>query len=285
MQAARLPIDAATEGPSCLSDKPSDRNLHRNILGYMGASSVRIGTLWVGERNIEKSLARFAKLIFCHNLLNEYPYTLRGTATAVRLKGRCALFCCKHQIKDYSPEHVTIPVDAEGKSLISGSAMLSSNIEAHNEGEEFHDIAALEYRMKNYNAPNLEFAFFDLVVDDCWSGDKDSKFIIFGYPTALWSVDYEAPKIDVKEIVTTANYEGASSAKGVHRLTMQRSESLPSDGLSGAPVFHLGKNANDFYVGWAGTVIRGSDTSDIVHFIEARVLLRFLTETPRASGS
>jgi hypothetical protein len=56
---------------------------------------------------------------------------------------------------------------------------------------------------------------------------------------------------------------------------MQRSGDYTSDGLSGATVYHVGEDARGFYCGFAGLVIRGSETSDILHFIDPRAMYPF----------
>jgi hypothetical protein len=57
---------------------------------------------------------------------------------------------------------------------------------------------------------------------------------------------------------------------------MHRKGDYASDGLSGGPVFHLGQDAQGFYCGFAGVVLRGSDTSNLIQFLDVRVMLQFL---------
>jgi hypothetical protein len=82
-------------------------------------------------------------------------------------------------------------------------------------------------------------------------------------------------EIKVKMIVTGAKYGSATSAAGLHSLVMERKGAYSADGLSGGAVFHLGEDARGFYCGFAGIVLRGSDTSDILHFMDSRLISRF----------
>lgn len=248
----------------------------RNLPAWFSATAVRIGKVWVQSREVEKSLARYAKLIFCITGSNEHPYTLRGSATALRTGKHCVLFCCRHQIKGFQPDDVTIPVDKDGKTLISGSQFIWINLDEHNKDEEFLDLCAMVYDIPKYKEPNLEFSFFDLLESDCWNGDTGSQFYILGYPTNLRDVDYDIPNIAVKQIVTSAKYMGRSHASGLHQIQMTRTALFSSDGLSGAPVFHISRDGRGFFVGLAGVIVRGSDTSDFLHFLDVRILLRFL---------
>jgi hypothetical protein len=76
--------------------------------------------------------------------------------------------------------------------------------------------------------------------------------------------------------VTSAKYRSASRAASVHSIELHRKGDYGSDGLSGGPVFHLGQDAQGFYCGFAGVVLRGSNTSNLIHFLDVRVMLQFL---------
>ena len=62
-----------------------------------------IGSVWVPARNVERTLSLYSKLLFCLNHSTEHPYTLVGSATALRIGGRCMLFCCQHQSRATNP--------------------------------------------------------------------------------------------------------------------------------------------------------------------------------------
>jgi hypothetical protein len=67
-----------------------------------------------------------------------------------------------------------------------------------------------------------------------------------------------------------------SRAASVHSIEMMRTGEYGSDGLSGGPVFHLGQDAQGFYCGFAGVILRGSDSSNTIHFLDVRLMLQFL---------
>jgi hypothetical protein len=84
----------------------------------------------------------------------------------------------------------------------------------------------------------------------------------------------DGPRRSSKMIATAASYVEASQASGLHAIRM-RSGDYTSDGLSGGTVYHVGEDAHGFYCGFAGLVIRGSETSDILHFIDPRAIYPF----------
>jgi hypothetical protein len=243
----------------------------------LGKSSVRVGRIWVSASALPDTLKRYSRLVFCLNGSEQHPYSLRGTATGLRWQDRCMLFWCSHQTVGYQPNDVVVPLDKDGKILISGSTFVQMVPSLPSSDEEYFDLCGMHYVPENYGDVNVERGFFDLLAADAWRGDPDSTFMLFGYPTSLRKVDYDSPSIAVKQIVTSAKYRSASRAASVHCIEMGRTGDYSSDGLSGAPVFHLGQDAKGFYCGFTGIVLRGSGNSNLIHFLDVRVMLQFLT--------
>lgn len=245
----------------------------RNLSGWMGASAVRIGGLWVTGRNTEKILSNYTKQTFCLTGHEQYPYSFLGSATAVRLGEKCFILWCQHQTVGYSPNDVTIPVE-DGKTLISGSVHHIVENDKSNADEDYKDLCAMQFVPGNYKSPNLETAFFPLREPDVWKGDHNANFYVFGFPTSLRQVDYDKPHIHVQQVVTSANYDRASNARYVHSLIVTRRKSFDVDGMSGGPVYHIAKDHRGFYIGLAGVTVRGS--KDHMHFIDIRFVLSLL---------
>jgi hypothetical protein len=247
-----------------------------NLFTHFSDRSVRVGRVWIPGKQVEQTLARYAKLLFCLNHSVDHPYSLLGSATAIRRKTQCLLFCCQHQIRNYAPDDVVIPTDKLGEILVSGSSMIwREPNSASSSDEEYLDIRAMKFDPANYSVANLELTFFDLYDVDCWKQELEANFYLFGYPTSLRDVDYDKPHINVRQVVTSARYVGRSNAEGVHRIEMHRTKGFSSDGLSGGPVFHIASDASGFFIGFAGMILRGSDKSDILYVMEASQLLKF----------
>jgi hypothetical protein len=243
----------------------------------LGNSALRIGRTWIPAKQVPDALKRYARLVFCLNHSEQFPYSLRGTATALRLRDRCMLFWCSHQTAGYPPNDVLVPMDGAAQVLISGSTFVQMIPQLNSQDEEFFDLCGMQYVPENYGSDaTVERGFFEMIEADAWNGDPDSRFMLFGYPTSLRKVDYEDPGIAVKQIVTSATYRSASRAASVHAIEMARTGNYSADGLSGGPVFHLGQDARGFYCGFAGIVLRGSESSNRLHFLDVRIMLQFL---------
>jgi hypothetical protein len=248
------------------------------------SSAVRVGNIWVRAADLPDALSRFTRLVFCLTTSEDQPYSLRGSATSLRWRNQHLVFLCNHQIAGFQPQQVVFPLDRDGKALASGSTVLQMKPSDGYEEEEFADICAMLFRPKDYQYPNIDRAFFELLEADLWRGDRESTFIIYGYPTSLRELEFAEPTyalshIKVLQTVIAASYLRPSQALGVHALEMQRSGSYSADGLSGGPVFQLGEDARGFFCGFAGMVIRGGDNSEILHFIDANLLMQFMKRT------
>jgi hypothetical protein len=243
-------------------------------------ASIRVGSLWWPVNQLPNVLAPFTKLLFCLTGSEEHPYSLRGSATGLKFQGQHLLFCCAHQIADRSPGDVVVPVDKRGRKLVSGTRFIRLNELPEFAGEEVVDVCAMHFKPDDYGEPQLAGGFFDIKGADVWNGEPNTTFLVYGYPSGLrqYGIDDVSGALNdlkVKMTATAGHYGHQTSATGLHAITLERSSPYSSDGLSGGAVFHLGEDAAGFYCGFAGIVLRGSDTSNIVHFMDPRLIRQF----------
>jgi hypothetical protein len=181
-------------------------------LKKIGANAViRIGSVLVPVDRLAESLARFTKLVFCLTDSTAHPYSFRGSATALKHKSQPLLFCCNHQIADAAPNDVVIPVDKQGLILVSGSRFVRLSARPDLAGEEMLDVCAMHFDPANYGETGLERGFFDIKGADVWSGEPQTTFLVFGYPTNLRNlliddISGALTEIKVKMTVTSARY-------------------------------------------------------------------------------
>ena len=97
-------------------------------------ASIRIGSIWFPVRDLPAALARHTKLVFCLTGSDDHPYSLRGSATGLKFQDRHLLFYCGHQIANIEPRSVVVPLDKEGRTLISGQQMVRLAQLAQNRG-------------------------------------------------------------------------------------------------------------------------------------------------------
>lgn len=241
------------------------------ILGSQQARQVRIGRLWYDPANVEHVLHRYCKQLFILTGSEQFPYQFFGSSTAVKFGNRHLVLCCGHQIDSIEPDKIAIYVKAQN-STVTASSLLRPKVTTDNSDTDWIDVRALEYVVENYKTPNLSREFFAVERDGVWPLNSTGRFLLFGYPTERQEVDYEQPRIRAHVVEVGATYDGPSNSPHVHRVKMDRKVTFHADGMSGGPVFYLGRSSGAFFVGFAGIIIRGGATSEIIHFIDASFL-------------
>jgi hypothetical protein len=145
---------------------------------------------------------------------------------------------------------------------------------------DYIDARGFQFRVENYDMEGLSSDFLNVDKTMIWPNGDIGKFLIFGYPTKLQDVDYEKPRVAARITVVNGIYDGISNSPYVHRLRMERTRQFDPDGLSGGPVFYLGGKPENYFIGFAGMVIRGSAGSELLHFLEADFLRHFAERVP-----
>jgi hypothetical protein len=148
------------------------------------------------------------------------------------------------------------------------------------EDEDYRDILALRIDITEFAA----FGDAPLTAQDADVGllpveDLDSGVVlwIIGYPAERNAIDYEQGKIKNSRIVIRAISQGASVSEHCHVAKVSSSIHLASyDGLSGSPIFYLQSvthNGQEYlFPRVVGMLLRGTASSEIVHFVSAKVI-------------
>jgi hypothetical protein len=237
------------------------------------ARAVQIGSVWHEPDNVEDVLHRYCKHVFANTNDAEFPHAFPGSASAIRIAGRHFLFCCGHQIKDWKFDQIAFrPYNSNVTA--TGSSLAVPLVTEDNADTDYIDARIFEYEVSKYKYSNLAHEFFPLDQSRIWPDNSQNlPLLVYGYPTELQNVDYDAPKIAAHAVEVMASYEGGTSSPHLHRIRMDRKRRFNADGMSGGPVFYIGREKNNFFVGWAGMIMRGSSTSDLLHFLSAHFLI------------
>ncbi|QGM44538.1 hypothetical protein [Methylocystis heyeri] len=244
---------------------------------YLAGKAVRIGRLWCSPRSVETTLHRHCKKIVG---VTDMGYGYPGSSTAVAFEKRCLLFCCGHQIGSFNPDQIGIWPSYNREWIITGNSMVIAEASQQIEYDELIDVRSFNFPVESYEIPSLRSEFFDIQESEIWKPGRERVFIVYGYPTEFQDIGFdedsgENTHVHARCMQTTGFYDGPSNAPHVHRLTMSRRGSFDADGMSGGTVFYLGVDGNGFFVGLAGMIIRGSRTSNIIHFIEVSAIKLF----------
>lgn len=251
-------------------------SVHQNlgIIESLSATSVRIGSLFIPANSVESSLTRYSRQIFLVNESVEFPYSIRGTGTAVKYRDQHFVFCCQHQFKDSQPDQVAVICRREKNFLLHGSNLKVPTQNIDNIDEDYIDACGFKFEIPSYDIQNLSSDFFPLNDDSTWPNFSRNKLIIIGYPYCEQQM-YTDTGIHPRVVIVGGEYLNASAAQYVHVLKLQRKRQFNSDGLSGGPVFYVGENNQEYFIGLAGMIARGGSDSDHCYFIEAELLKYF----------
>ena len=154
-------------------------NAQPNMKRIPRDARIRIGQVWVPVARLPETLARFTRMVSCLTDFDDHPYCFRGSATSLRWGEQHLMFCCNHQIADFDPNKVVVPLDKDGRMMVSGTSCIRLMTNADNDGEEMLDVCAMGFNSVDFPEVNLGRSFFNLRAGDVWSGDRDTTFLVF----------------------------------------------------------------------------------------------------------
>jgi hypothetical protein len=255
--------------------KGAERLIVPAPVGPGGAWPVQIGAVWHSAWELENVLKKFCKPIFALTDDARFPYCLMGSGAAVKYEGRHFVFCCRHQIRQYAPDKIAIPLSFERKIMSATSARRLAVTDANRDGDTI-DVAAFEFGVEHYGVPNLTSEFFHAEDARIWpTGTAQMPFMVFGYPSTRQQFDEE--RIGARSIAIQAVYDGGTPSPHLQRVKAK--QPLDADGMSGGPVFYVGGAPGNFFVGFAGIVMRGGRQSSYLHFMAADFLIQMAFES------
>src|ERR1700722_12531814 len=132
-----------------------------DLRGLTTALSVQIGAVWHDSLTLEYALHKFCKHIFVVTGDEQFPYSFRGSGSAVKIAGRHFLFCCRHQIGDCMPDQIAIRISHE-KQILSASTIRWPRSMDGDEDTDSTDFVVFEFFLNNYQVPNLTSEFVPL---------------------------------------------------------------------------------------------------------------------------
>ncbi|WP_371422608.1 hypothetical protein [Tardiphaga sp.] len=247
--------------------------------GPGGAWPVQVGALWHSAWDVEQVLQKYCKQIFALTGDEQFPYCLLGSGTAVRFANRHFVFCCVHQVRDYTPDRIAIPLSFDSKIMSAATTRALMVTDENRDGDAI-DVAAFEFDVAGYDVANLTNEFFPIGDARVWpTGTAQKPFMAFGYPSQRQLFDED--RIRAKCISVQAVYDGGTSSPHLQRVTIEKA--IDADGMSGGPVFYIGGAPGNHFAGMAGMVMRGGGNH--LHFMSAGFMLDLALESATESWS
>jgi hypothetical protein len=249
------------------------------VQGVKNLSSVSIGDIAVPASAVEQTIAPYCRQLIVHTHVEAFPYQLYGSATLIKYKNRHFALCTGHQADQFQPDDISIYIPSTEVIISASRLFIPDNKDFADDSDNF-DVRIFEFETSNYTIPNLNYRFFPVRPQDRWKPESEIRLLAFGFPSILQDVDYEFPRISASVVCATALYDGRTNAAFLHRLRMDREETVSSDGMSGGGVYFLGGSSGPFRIGFAGLILRGSDTSNYLHFLDSNRIIEYLEKLP-----
>jgi hypothetical protein len=226
-----------------------------------------------------KRLRGCARPVAFETGIPETPFSVAGTAFVVGLRGALYVLTARHVVLEWPKERLAIILQSPtGERL---PLRMRWELQVHNDDLDASDLLIfrtdLEGISKQTRQSNQLLDLTPPVAE--WFETRDSAmFFLFGYPKTANGADYERFQIDSNQYLLHGSYVGPSPSDECFEIRVRNPLGLQTfDGMSGSPVFSLnatiGVGAQPIFCGMA---LRGTATSQRVHFLGSRTILAAL---------
>jgi hypothetical protein len=241
------------------------------LLKHLAATSAVFNGVAIPGRKIEATIARYAFNVFILNDSPEFPVSMRGTGTAVRLDGHDLFVCTQHQLEGVDREKVGMMTDGGGMLVTSGGTRyFTPSVET-----DANDLVVFNFTEPVAAFPQFRSRFFNLGWPQNLNTDPVA-YLVTGcaYDDQSYDVaDSNHIGVARRSVVCTLDDEQPSDPALV-RLRSGEPLSFDPDGMSGGSAFVVHRDQSGFWVDFAGIIVRGGGTG--FHIVKAAVVYRFL---------
>ena len=206
--------------------------------------------------------------------LNECPYSTAGTVFLVGYGGKPFVLTTRHGLRPDTPYPICVfPSDSSRRLIPLDDVFFVSH---SNEPDDYMDLAVIAINTSLINDAEVAAAPLVALCSDLVGWPEDAgELVVIGYPSDHAFVDPEDELIHTHRVVLNGRYAGRSSMPYVHKAVITDVHDLSTfSGLSGSPVFAVLKPPGQPpSAGLCGMAVRGSSSSNIIHFLDRAVLI------------
>lgn len=220
-------------------------------------------------------LARSVQPLVFETGIEDFPYSVSGTAFLVGYEGRPYVLTTRHAL---NPENIgpicIFPSDTSQHFIPLKDVFF---VPRDDVSEDFVDLAVVRIDMSRVTQEVAQATLIDLAsASGHWEVDsQDAEFVILGYPEDGSSVDYDKQMLRTDRVILRAKYIGCSISPHLHEIEISEPHALTTfSGFSGSPIFAWATRAGlPAAPVLCGMAIRGSSLSGRIHFLDRSVLL------------
>jgi hypothetical protein len=213
----------------------------------------------------------------------EFPFSVAGTGFIVAFRNDLLVVTARHVVGDW-PTHQLRLIVSEAGDCVTFKNRWNVHVEEEAEDGDQNDLIIFQADIANVSAAaRRENHIINLTppdLSDWYDTRNESTFFLFGYPKIENGADYGPSRVISNQFLLHGTYVGDSVSFGCYELAVQNPLKLGSfDGLSGSPVFSLFTGSNNgAQPTFCGLAIRGSASSNRVHFLGSQTIMAALNE-------
>lgn len=206
--------------------------------------------------------------------LDDFPYSTAGTVFLVGHKGSAFVLTTRHGLRPDSLSPICVfPSDTSQRSIPLRDVFF---VPLEYEPEDYTDLAVVAIdtsRIENVDVAQAQL--IELAPELIGWPEHAAELVLLGFPEDHVFIDPDSQLLCTQRVVLNARYIGPSELPHLHEALITDAHSLTTfSGFSGGPVFAvLRPPGRPPSAGLCGMAIRGTSSSNTIHFLDRSVLI------------
>ncbi len=228
-------------------------------------------------------LCHTARPVCFDNKVEDYDYSLQGTAFVIRFHGALFAVTAEHVLKQYRPDHVLIPYEEGSEHFLPFDDAFRFRTQ-ETEDTDHCDLAVFSVAERLLDKTVFdETKVYDLDAERRFSVPDGMKLVVHGFPDPINEVDYDAHHLSMQRLSISGNARGKSRFLGIKELDFDSDAKMPTfSGMSGSPVFAIRPlNPKQSAAMLDGMLLRATPESRHGFYLDATVIRNVIAEQVR----
>ena len=227
-----------------------------------------------------KKLARSVQPLVFETGIDSYRYSTAGTVFLVGFQGQPFVITTRHGLRPQTIGPICVFPSDESLKLIPLKDVYF--VPESDEPEDFMDLAIISIdtlRLNNADVARASLIDLTLASGEWESLTEESNLFMIGFPADHAFIEDETQTLHTERVILNLKYIGHSEMPFLHKVEVTDAHALTTfSGLSGSPIFALVQQSPErSAVVLCGMAIRGTHTSNTIHFLDRSVLIDALS--------
>jgi hypothetical protein len=225
-------------------------------------------------------LCHAARPVCFDNKVEDYDYSLQGTAFLVRFHGGLFAVTAEHVLKNYRPDRVLIPYEVGSEHFLPFDDAFRFRTQ-ETEDTDHCDLAVFSVAERLLDKTVFdEGKVYNLDAERRFQVDNGTKLVLHGFPDPINEVDYDARHLAMQRFSISACARGNSHFQGMKELDFDTAANMSTfSGMSGSPVFAIFPiNFQQSAAMLDGMLLRATPESRHGFYLDATIIRNVIAE-------